>query len=119
MGSKGAWMVLTPVDHICPAACLRRPSWSSWPTCGTSSVLYSESALVQLEKGISTVVFPGSLSMFGNREAGCEYSPETGGSAEAGSNHAVMGDSLARFESDTARASHWPASLCSLAGSEQ
>lgn len=59
-----------------------------------------------LGKGNSAVVFPGSLGKRGNREPGCDYSPETGGSAAAGSNRRVMEEVLARSEADTARAFH-------------
>lgn len=117
MWSKGACVVLIhpgrTVSVLLPEETLPGPAGRCVPG------LTQSQPWLGLEKGISTVVFPGSFSMFGHREAGCEYSPETRGSAEAGSNHRVAEDSLAGFESDTARASHWPESLCSLAGSEQ
>lgn len=79
---------------------------SSWQTWGPSSSCAHIQPWLVLGKGNSTVVFPGSLGKFGTREAGCDYSPETGDSAVAGSNLRVMEEVLAHFEPDPACALH-------------
>lgn len=66
------------VELVCPAACL---SWSRGRSMVHPLPRTRSHPWLEVAKGISTVAFLGSSGMFGSREAGCEYSPETGGSA--------------------------------------
>lgn len=94
------WRSLT-LGRPCLSCCLRTLAlvqladpWSLLPLC-------SDSVLAWPREGNSAVVFPGSLGKCGNREPGCDYSPETGGGAAAGSNRRVMEEVLAHSEADT------------------